>query len=224
MFPAGSGHRGRGGLKVGLGVGVVVLCGVLVRQCVTSGFQLGEVQEASGDPDAYVDRSVGFEIVLPDGWVSASLVGDRRDLGTDMYPSDPELASFAQEVFGELPSGFVLAAADERFGERDTIVLQIGVDSARGGKGSYEGLVRGTEEAIEINGWTKAGDDIVPFLGGDGVRIEFDVPSDPPGSGLVYAGVAGDRAWRIVVIGGEDEIDAQTDELDTIAASLRALE
>jgi hypothetical protein len=184
------------------------------------GFELGRVQGASGDPGAYVDSVTGFEIRLPKTWVGAGLLGGATNVGDRMFPDDPGKAARAQEAFGGLPSRNVFVGTlAEEFGGPDSMIVNVVVLPATDGKASYDQLVSASEELIRSSGATNFGDDLIPFLGGDGVRIHFDQPGDS--SGLIYAGVVGHRGWGLLAVGPKRVLESRSKEIDTIAASFR---
>jgi hypothetical protein len=159
-------------------------------------------RQPSGDPDAFVDEAVGYELILPAGWAFTGLhADDTEGAGARMFPDDAEKAQLAQQTVGVLPRiiSFYGVLSDEVGVSPFVTNININVTSVPGTDGDYDTLA-----------------------GADGVKLEFDYSAEVGASGVQYAVLIDGQLW--VLNFASADVPAHADEFDAIAGSFRVYE
>lgn len=212
-------------------VAVLVVGGLAVVGMTTGGsgdedgtIEVGEVQESSDDPDAFVDEEGGYELTVPDGWAFTAIHGDGSDAGEQLFPDDPEKAAAIQDAMAVLPRtiigyGVVADQYNEAAYATNANVAASPVPDED--IPSYDEFVGFLGEGLEMTGIEVTDDEPFSMLDGQGTRVEFE--ADAYGAaGYLYAAVVDGQLWQLTTFSAD--LDEDEDAFDTMAQSMRVID
>lgn len=223
---------GRKTLFLTLGaVAVLVVGGLAIVGMTTGGsgdedgtIEVGEVQEPSDDPDAFVDEEGGYELTVPDGWAFTAIHGDGSDSGEQLFPDDPEKAAAIQDAMAVLPRtiigyGVVADQYNEAAYATNANVAASPVPDED--IPSYDEFVGFLSEGLEMTDIEVTDDEPFSMLDGEGTRVEFE--ADAFGAaGYLYAAVVDGQLWQFTTFSAD--LDEDEDTFDAMAQSMRVID
>lgn len=212
--------------RVALGLlAIVVLAGIGVAGVVmvpadgadqAAVVESGMVERADVDLVAFRDPEGGYEISVPDGWVSMSFDGDVSELGERAFPDDPELADEFQELADSRPASlrFMSVDPDEARPREPGSIVVIERGAARGFT-DHGAISPEARRAVREIGGDVTSDGTFMTAGGQAVRVAYDLEDSV--SGIQYLIVVGDDAWTFTYT--SRELPEEAPVADAVAAS-----
>jgi hypothetical protein len=176
----------------------------------------GWVERADVDLVPFRDPQGGYELAVPERWVSMSFDGDISEIGERTFHDHPELAEEFQELANARPASLRFMSVDpeettpSELGSRVTVIR----NPARGSTDPGVLLTQARRAVRAIDG-DITGDRTFMTAAGEAVRVTYDL--EDSFSGIQYLIVVGEEVWTLTYT--SREIPEEVPVADAVAAT-----